>query len=164
MLQSCIVVRRAFLLGLVALPVSCATRNVVYRRRSSLGVPRDAPLWLWSVESVETSYDDESLAALESHLLRMLARDGATVEPGLPPSDGWSIAIHVAGLPVHPSDVTLPTEHSLRASAVVVLRCGTMVTDVIEIHEEVRTYLADRMPWRLARRIADVIAARRRAA
>jgi hypothetical protein len=155
------VLRRTFLLGLVALP-ACATRNVVFRRRSPFGLPRDAPLWVWPVESRETAYRDESLDALESYLVGMLARDGARVQSGGPPPEGWSLAIRVAGLPIRRSEEVLPSEAVLDATALVVVRRGDVVFDVVSVTEEVRTYYADRLPWRLARRIADVIAMRRR--
>lgn len=154
--------RRTFLLALVALP-ACATRNVVFRQRSPFGLPRDAPLWVYPIESRETAYRDESLDSLESYLVGMLARDGAPVQAGAPPPDGWSIAIRVSGLPIRRhEDEILPSEHVLDATALVVVRRGEVVFDVVSVTEEVRTYYADRLPWRLARRIADVISMRRR--
>jgi hypothetical protein len=151
-------VRRGFLLTLLALP-ACASRNVVWRRRSDGGVPHDAELWLWPVQSAEVSYRDDSIASLEKHLITMATREGVTLHTqGAPPLDAWSVSIRVRGLPIPPSDFD---EDTVDASALVVIRQGATVTDVIEVNEEIRTYYSDYLPWRVARRITDVIALRR---
>lgn len=155
-------VRRTFLLALLALPTSCAARSVVWRRRSEISVPEDAALWLWPVESEEVAHRDPSIVALETHLLAMVAREGEPLRTETsPPLDGWNIAIRVSGLPIPPSDPGLLPEHSVEATAVVVIRRGKKVMDIVEVTEEIRTYYSNYLPWRLARRIADVIATRR---
>jgi len=156
-------VRRAFVLSLFALP-ACATRNVVWRRRSDTGVPRDAPLFLWPVQSEEVSYRDESIASLEGHLVAMATRAGMEVRTDIaPPLDAWSIAVRVSGLPIPPAEPTLIADHTVEATAVVAIRQGSTVKDVVEVNEEIRTYYSEYLPWRLARRITDVIELRRKA-
>jgi len=135
---------------------------VVWRRRSATGLPRDATLWLWPVESEEIAHRDESIDSLESHLVAMATRDGVPLRTdGAPPLDAWSVLIRVSGLPIPPSEPSLIAEHSIDATAIVVIREGNTVTDVVEVTEEVRTYYASYLPWRLARKIADVIGQRR---
>ena len=153
--------RRTFLLALLALP-GCAANSVVWRRRSEDGLPHDAPLFLWPVQSAETAHRDPSIDALEKHLIAMAERDGVVLRTdSAPPSDAWSILIRVSGLPIRPSEPFLIPSNSVDATAVVVIRRGESVTDVIEVTEEIRRYYVDYLPWRLARKIADLIAQRR---
>jgi hypothetical protein len=131
---------------------------VVFRRRSDAGLPHDAPLWLWPVRREETPHRDESIASLERYLVSMVAREGEPLRrDSTPPSDAWSLQILVRGLPIREAG----DSDSVDATAMVFIRNGTKVTDMLEVTEEIRTYYADYLPWRLARKIADVIGQRR---
>jgi len=152
-----------FLTSLLALP-ACATRNVVFRKKADTGVPRDAELYLWPVQSADVGYKDESIASVENHLVAMATRQGIPIRTdSAPPLDAWSVVIRVSGLPIPPREPTLIEDDTVDASAIVVIREGSTVRDVVEINEEIRTYYSDYLPWRLARRITDVIALRRSA-